>query len=91
MIVAGNKIYERCSKCNRIVCISGIFGGLHFCTGDCFHDYDLWAGRFVYQTVYCKYCGEESVYRPNFVFSLLGIGLLRFRCLYHWIRKIGRR
>ena len=32
MIVAGNKIYERCQDCEELVQINKfMFGGLHFC------------------------------------------------------------
>jgi len=32
MIIAGNKIYERCADCGKIVCLNKwLFGTLHLC------------------------------------------------------------
>ena len=33
-IIAGNHIYQRCEVCGKLVRMTGLFAGLHFCLTD---------------------------------------------------------
>lgn len=72
MIAVGNHIYDSCCRCGKIIRITGLFGGWHFCVCPCDCDMILWAGKLFSQNGYCSKCGEAWEYKPNFFQKLFG-------------------
>jgi hypothetical protein len=33
--ISAGKVFERCSRCRKVVQMNKLFGGLHFCVSDC--------------------------------------------------------
>jgi hypothetical protein len=34
-IISGGKVFENCTRCEKLVRMSGLFGGWHSCVSDC--------------------------------------------------------
>jgi len=34
MVIAGNRVYQRCADCGKLVRMTGIFAGIHLCLTD---------------------------------------------------------